>query len=371
MNTATRVTAYAASLAAAFALALGAGTLVGPVGGTATPSTAEPAAHDDDHASGGAGTTDPAATSALPGGLMVSQDGYTLDLAERQLRAGASVPLAFRILGPDGRPVTRYTRAHDRDLHLIAVRRDLTGFQHVHPRLDADGTWRVPLDLAPAGVYRVFADFTPADAEDGLVLGADLAVAGDHEPVPLPAVTRTAEVDGYTVTLDGTLEPGRASDLTLTVSRDGVPVTDLQPYLGAYGHLVALRDRDLAYLHVHPTGHPDDGTTPPGPGISFSAAVPTAGDYRLFLDFRHRGRVHTAAFTARAGARVPAPADPTGATPPTSTTPPTRTRGPAPTTVPTLTAPTPTAPTPTRPAARTPGSTAAEDGHGHGGEEER
>jgi hypothetical protein len=304
MNTPTRVAAFAVGLAAVFAAAVGVGTLTGPVGAASTSSTAEPAGHDDGHTESTTdrSTTDPAAAEAhLPGGLMVSQDGYTLDLTQRQLPATARAPLRFRILGPDGKPVTRYTTAHGKDLHLIAVRRDLTGFQHVHPRLDAEGMWSVPLDLSEAGVYRVFADFTPAGRDDNLTLGADLSVAGSYAPEPLPATSRTVEVDGYTVTLDGTLVPGKEAELTLTVRKDGQPVTDLQPYLEAYGHLVALRDRDLAYLHVHPAGSPDDGTTEPGPGITFYATVPSAGDYRLFLDFRHGNRVRTAAFTVTAG----------------------------------------------------------------------
>ena len=83
------------------------------------------------------------------------------------------------------------------------------------------------------------------------------------------------------------------------MKRDGEPVTDLDPYLGAYGHLVALRAGDLAYLHVHPDGTPGDGTTPPGPDVVFYAAVPSAGTYHLYLDFKHQGVVRTAAFTVR------------------------------------------------------------------------
>ena len=89
--------------------------------------------------------------------------------------------------------------------------------------------------------------------------------------------------------------------MTLSISRNGEPVTDLQPYLAAYGHLVALRDGDLAYLHVHPAGEPGDGTTEPGPDVTFYATAPSTGDYRLFLDFQHDGVVRTAEFTARAG----------------------------------------------------------------------
>jgi len=316
MNTPTKVTAFAVGLAAVFAAAAGLGALTGPIGAAPDTGTA-PAGHSSDHAE----SDDPGGTAQaaahLPGGLMVVQDGYALDLGQRQLPAADHHVLDFRILGPDGKPVTRYSVEHGKDLHLIVVRRDLTDFQHVHPQLDEAGTWRVPLDLADPGVYRVFADFTPADRTEGLTLGGDLSVAGDYQPQPLPAASRTAEVDGYTVTLDGDLIPGQESELTLSVSRDGKPVTDLQPYLEAYGHLVALRDRDLAYLHVHPAGSPDDGTTKPGPGITFYATAPSAGDYRLFLDFQHNGVVRTAEFTVPTGpavANAPAAPGPPAAT---------------------------------------------------------
>ncbi|WP_167760518.1 hypothetical protein [Blastococcus sp. CT_GayMR16] len=138
--------------------------------------------------------------------------------------------------------------------------------------------------------------------EDGenRTLGADLAVPGDYQPAPLPAESRTAEVDGYSVTLDGDLVSGEEWELTLSVTRDGRPVTDLQPYLAAYGHLVVLRTGDLAYLHVHPSGEPGDGVTEPGPDITFFSTAPSSGTYRLFLDFKHGDAVHTAAFTVSA-----------------------------------------------------------------------
>ncbi len=109
-------------------------------------------------------------------------------------------------------------------------------------------------------------------------------------------------MDGYTVDLRGELAAGRESQLTLTVARDGVPVTDLQPYLGAYGHLVVLRAGDLAYLHVHPV---DDarGAAAPGPDVRFGVSSPSVGTYRLFLDFRHGDAVRTAALPAEVGTR--------------------------------------------------------------------
>lgn len=298
MNTPTRLAAYAAGLAVAFGGAAGIGAAVGPVGAGASGTHGAAGQHDGDAAS-------QAEAGGTPGGLSVSADGYTLAPVSTALTAGKSGQLRFTITGPDGAPVTAYTPEHDKDLHLIVVRRDTTGFQHVHPTLGTDGVWSMPLTLPAAGDHRVFADFVPAAAgARPLTLGVDLHVAGDYQPAPLPTPARTATVDGYTVSLTGDLRAGTSSALTLSVSKDGEPVTDLDPYLAAYGHLVALRAGDLAYLHVHPEGAPGDGRTPAGPGIAFSAEVPTAGTYRLYLDFQHGGVVRTAEFTTTASMSV-------------------------------------------------------------------
>ncbi|MBO4210695.1 hypothetical protein, partial [Micromonospora echinofusca] len=290
MNVATRLGGFALGLVAVFGAAWGVGQVAGP----AVPPAIE-TSHDGDAGGHDTGGHDESTGDQLPGGLLVSDHGYTLVPT-----AAPAGQFAFRVTGPDGRPVTGYDVQHDKRMHLIVARRDLSGFRHVHPEMDRDGTWRVTSPLGEPGTWRAFADFKPTGAE-ALTLGVDLAVPGTFTPEPLPAPTRTTTVDGYTVTLAGELTPGTASRLTLTVDRNGTPVTDLAPYLGAYGHLVALRQGDLAYLHVHPEGVPGDGKTPAGPQITFFAEVPSAGTYRLYLDFQHAGQVRTAEFTAVAG----------------------------------------------------------------------
>jgi hypothetical protein len=311
MNTPTRLAGFALGLVTVFGAALGTGHLFGPVeaeqksnamrsgmghDGPSGASTAHNGTAHNGTAHNGTGHDSAAAgASGLPGGLQVSDRGYTLMKVP-----AANGEFAFRIAGPDGRPVTAFDTQHDKRMHLIVVRRDLSGFRHVHPAMDADGTWRVASPLNGPGTYRTFADFKPTGA-DALTLGLDTEVAGEVAPRPLPAPAATASVDGYTVTLSGTVAAGQSSRLDLTVSRNGRPVTDLQPYLAAYGHLVALRQGDLAYLHVHPDGAPGDGRTKPGPTITFYAEAPSAGTYRLYLDFRHNDKVHTAEFTVAAG----------------------------------------------------------------------
>jgi hypothetical protein len=285
MRTPLRVGGFVLALGAVFGLAV----LVGRVAG---PDREEPVAHEmameddamDDHAGAGAHAGH---TETAPAGLSATQEGYTLALAADRAKPGTR-QLAFTVSDRDGHPVTHYDVQHEKRLHLIAVRRDATGFQHVHPTLAADGTWSTSLDLTP-GAWRVYADFKPTGG-DAMTLGADLLVAGDFAPAAARPDSPTATVDGYTVTLDGDLEAGSDTVLTPRVTKDGRDVTaELEPYLGALGHLVALRRSDLAYLHVHPEG------------LDFHTSVPTAGAYELFLDFQHEGVVRTAHFTLTAG----------------------------------------------------------------------
>ncbi|MDI9898600.1 hypothetical protein QM716_01890 [Rhodococcus sp. IEGM 1409] len=290
MRTSTTLAAYAVGLVAVFGAALGVGAAIGsPIDMSTTQhSTHEP-------------TTEsmPGMDSTTPAGLEVSSGGYTLTEVTAPDRAGEPGTLAFRILDSNNKPVVDFDLLHEKKLHLIVVRNDTSEFRHVHPSLAADGTWSIDWTWPVAGTYRVFADFDPTDGTQ-LTLGRNFDVAGEFAPAPLPAKSATATVDGYTVTLDGDLTIA-GGPITLSVARDGAPVTDLDPYLGAYGHLVALRTGDLAYLHVHPEGEPGDGVTAPGPDISFHAQAPSEGTYRLFLDFQHEGVVRTAEFTVDAG----------------------------------------------------------------------
>ncbi|GAA1499983.1 hypothetical protein [Streptomyces bangladeshensis] len=311
MNTGLRITAYAAALAATFGIAYGVGGGVGEIS-----LETKNAAHDEHaDASRGADREAGQASAEPPGGLQLSEGGYTLDLKTPAVAAGRRTELRFAVTqDATGRPLTAYQEEHTKELHLIIASRDLTLFRHLHPARAADGTWSTPVSLPKAGAYRVFADFTPRGGR-GLTLGADLTASGAYAPAPLPAPTPTADVDGYEVSLKGRLAPGRSSELTLSVRKNGKPVRDLQPYLGAYGHLVALRSGDLGYLHMHPGGEPGDGTTAPGPDISFTATAPSVGTYRLFLDFQHAGEVRTAAFTVRVGTPAQRPDAPATASP--------------------------------------------------------
>ncbi|HEU5106709.1 MAG TPA: hypothetical protein VFU11_12830, partial [Solirubrobacterales bacterium] len=268
-----RIGLFALGLAAVFAASVAVGSLVEP----AETESSEMEETMDAH--GAHGTT---AAAHEPAGLGVSTDGYTLRIAPTQLQREEEHELRFAIEDAAGEPVIEFDELHERRMHLIVVRRDGAGFRHLHPEMDAVGTWTVPVTFAAAGVYRVFADFSAAGEQQ--TLAADLFVSGgDFEARPFPAPQPVAATEGYEVELTaGEPVAGEPTTLEFAVADGGRPVAKLQPYLGADGHLVALREGDLAFLHVHPEeeqGEPNE--------IVFEAEFPTAGRYRLYLQFRH------------------------------------------------------------------------------------
>jgi hypothetical protein len=279
-----KLAGFAAVLLLVFGAAVAAGGAIGPErdGSDAAGGDDAMSAHGGDEAG-----PDPVR------GLAATHDGLTLALEQTQLERGRPTELRFSIVGSDGEPVRDFEVEHEKRMHFIVVRRDGQGFQHLHPELGDDGVWHVPLTLSAAGSYRVFADFKHDD--EAQTLAADLAVDGEADYAPLPAPATSADTgDGYHVRLDaGALRAGQEAELRFAVTRNGEPV-ETEPYLGAGGHLVALREGDLAYLHVHPEEHGGDA-------VSFMTEFPSEGRYRLYLQFKHQGEVHTAEFTQEVG----------------------------------------------------------------------
>lgn len=140
---------------------------------------------------------DPAAL--IGDGLPGLVNGFELEVLGT-LAAGAAQTLSFRVNGPAG-VTTSFAEAHTKLMHTVVVRSDLSGYQHVHPVMAADGIWTVPVDLKP-GKWRVIADASPIEKGSPVpvILGADVEIAGQVDPIGLPLVTKQVVVDDYLVT---------------------------------------------------------------------------------------------------------------------------------------------------------------------------
>ena len=273
MRAPVRLGLYGAALVAVFAVAFAAAGAIVPeqtVQSWTEQSADGHGGHDDARDEG---------VNTSPAGLTSEFGVYRLDAVEAPTATGVQGDLLLTVLGPDGQPVTDFELSHDKELHLIVVRVDGADFRHVHPERDAGGQWSIPWEWASAGSHRIYAEFVPAATGETVTVSTLRQVAGEFTPATPSEPVASSEVDGYDVSLDGDLQAGEASTVTATVTRDGEPVTELEPYLGAYGHLVALRDGDQAYLHVHPRGEQAQPGETSGPQVAFDLTAPTPGRY--------------------------------------------------------------------------------------------
>ncbi len=224
-------------------------------------------------------------------GTKASAGGLTLEPQHTVLSAGHTTRWQLRVTHTAGMPVEKFEKDQTKFMHLIVVRSDLTGYQHLHPTLAANGVFTIEVTLLQPGTYRAIADFTTGGKR--YALGVPIKVPGNAKATPLPGPSSSAKSDIYDVTITHkAISAGSEAQLTFTIGRSGKPVMALLPYLGAYGHLVALRTVALAYSHVHPTSQNRSKGM-----IGFSAEFPASGMYRLFLQFRTASGVHTAPFT--------------------------------------------------------------------------
>jgi|GEM_PF-1763291 YHS domain-containing protein len=215
-----------------------------------------------------------------------------------------------------GKIVSDFELTHEKLLHLVMTTEDLAWFEHQHPVRDKDGLFRLTWTFPRAGKYRLYTDFTPADG-DNQVKQTTLTVQGNPtKSVPLKPDTQwTRQVGEYEVSLE--IQPGvplvaeKAAVLTYTIrDKAGNLLTDMQPFIGSMGHLMAIHSKgELLHTHVlH--GNPQqqtvqegnititpEMTTTTGPRFSFKVTLPESGTYRLWAQFMRQNRVLTVPFT--------------------------------------------------------------------------
>lgn len=237
---------------------------------------------------------------------------YLLDFttAPAAVRSGQPFKMIFAVRHPrTAEPVKSYEVVHDRRYHLFVISHDLSVFEHVHPELQPDGSWEMSLSLPKPGYYRVLSDFLPSGGAPQF-LSRTLITSDFDEDLesqaariePDTVLTKTVDSINATVELEPSpLVAGQYGHLrfTLTDARTSEPVTDLQPYLGAFGHTLILSEDMLDYVHSHPTEGPEHDITKGrgGPRVTFEGYMPRPGRYRAWTQFLRNDRLTTVSFT--------------------------------------------------------------------------
>jgi hypothetical protein len=206
--------------------------------------------------------------------------------------------ISIKIQDKDGKPIDKFDTVHEKQMHFIIVSKDLSFFNHIHPDYKGNGEFTVTTRFPTAGEFKVIADITPTGM--GAMSKSQWITVQGNVPAPKaidPDATLTKVVDGKEITLSiDHLMANKELNLNFNIkdAQTKQPVTNLQPYLGAVGHVVILTQDAENYLHVHPT---DEKAS--GPDAKFMTTFPHSGVYKIWGQFQQNGKVFTVPFVVK------------------------------------------------------------------------
>jgi hypothetical protein len=260
--------------------------------------------------------------------VVQSHRNYEIEIIQKptgdQISLNTPQTIRYRIKNNKNEIVKNFTIAHEKLMHVIVVRKDLTRFQHLHPTFDIEtGEFTINVIFTTNGPYRFFADFTPRqDNPQKLPVTAyeDIHV-GDVTTYKAEAVSvdsrNTDSMNDYFITYlfpdTQDLQSQKEITYSLLIEKDGRPVDNLENYLGAKGHSVILKEGTLDYIHTHAIaagaqqnkeGHSAEHgaiqqqANTQGNAINFETTLPEPGIYKIFTQFQHEGNVYTSEYVA-------------------------------------------------------------------------
>jgi hypothetical protein len=229
---------------------------------------------------------------------------YHLDVetSPRVLRSGVDGTVRFTVReSRTNAVVRRFEQVHERLFHLFLLSQDLEHFEHLHPTLTADGSLEIGLRLPRPGPYHLLADFLPTGGVPQLL--HTVLVSSDYDGTFAKAERRLTPdvsdqiVNGVRIRLETPEQlAGREQIIStwLEDAKTGEPIKDLEPYLGAWGHLLIVSSDLEDVVHSHPVAAVSDEG---GPRIGFQQRFPRTGRYRLWAQFQRGGESVIARFT--------------------------------------------------------------------------
>ena len=251
---------------------------------------------------GGHGGTTTGGHQPVSQGQRTYEPEITFDTTS--VKPNQPIKFSYKIKNDKGEILKKYEIAHEKIMHFIVVRKDLQNFQHLHPDFNqATGEFTVDITFPTDGPYRVFPDFTPTEDNPQklpVTVYHDINVGDMSKYKAETAVpdTKTKKTVGdYQITYNFPSEIMMRNEInySLTMTKTGQLVRDLESYLGALGHSVILKEGTLDFIHTHA----EETTTNRGPEIKFSTSFPEEGVYKIFTQFQHQNKVNTVDFVVR------------------------------------------------------------------------
>ena len=220
------------------------------------------------------------------------------ELSSDKIVPNQDTTVKITIQDKEGKPINEFDTVHEQQMHVIIVSKDLSYFNHIHPEYKGNGQFVLTTQFPTSGEFKIIADITPTGRSN---MNKSQWITVEGKPVAQqliePDATLSQVVYGNLITLSiDHLKANMELKLNFNIknAKSNQPVTDLQPYLGAVGHVVILSQDAENYLHVHPT---DEGSS--GPDAEFMTTFPHSGVYKIWGQFQRNGKVFTVPFVVK------------------------------------------------------------------------
>lgn len=215
---------------------------------------------------------------------------------DKEPQSGSDTKLLLRVADAGGSTIKDFEVVHDHKAHLIIVTNGLEQFAHVHPQLAADGSLTISYRFPVGGHYLLFLDYKPVGQPQATGF-AELHVGGQTVAAPelRPNVPGIVEMEDLKAEVSVTASNGGAKRLVFKLlDKMGRPITNLEPYMGAMGHLVVISADGKDYVHAHMDGAEADKGV-----VTFEAHFKNPGLYKGWGQFQQNGRVRVVPFVIR------------------------------------------------------------------------
>ncbi len=208
----------------------------------------------------------------------------------KDLKKDEPIEIIYKISDLKGEAVKNFEVSHEKLMHLIVAKHDLSEFQHIHPELDEkSGEFKIAATFDSEGLYRLYSDFQVEGENYTLFEDLNIGDLKNYEPKELALSLENEKIGDYEVAykIAPEIHTGSAIEYKLDVTRDGLMVEEFEDYLGAKGHSVILREETLDFIHTHPK---DDG-------LLFETSFDKPGKYRIFTQFNPGEELLTSTYT--------------------------------------------------------------------------
>jgi hypothetical protein len=219
----------------------------------------------------------------------------------RLMEPGKDIRLTFRIEDPKIHALVRdFEIVHEKLYHFFVVSQDLSFFAHVHPELQPDATFRLSVRFPQPGMYRVLSDFYPKGGTPQLAINTLLVSGGGTNLPPARLAPDLAPQRAENTEVEIITQPSRpVAGGKTTMAFRVKPNRGVEPYLGAWAHMLAADSELIEMIHSHPvrvTYHSGEYKQ-----LEFDMTFPRGGAYRVWVQTQRAGVVNTAAFNVPVG----------------------------------------------------------------------